>query len=375
MKKPQRHLPTIIFCAFIAVMLILFIVLPKQEYSSSEKRYLAEPPKASAKNIFSGKFESEFEKYINDHTAFRPFWVGLNSYYEYLMGENGKNGYYLCKNGYIVTDPTEQNKLDTNIEIVKELKEKTNIDTKVLIAPSTGYICDDILPNNHLKYNDDEMFDKIQSELKESDIEFIDIRDKFKDEYKNGNQLYYKTDHHWTSYGAYTAYTCLSDSLEYSANKIDAYTIDSINNFYGTTYSSSGFWFTSPDKLEVWDKDTKTNVYITDGPKEITNDNCFFRDNLDGDDQYTVFLDGNHPYYRLTNENAQNDEHLLIIKDSFAHSLTPFISDHYKDITMIDMRYYKESVSKLIEKENIDKVLYIYSIDNFATDGDIAFIE
>lgn len=373
--KILKRLPMIIFIAFIGIMLLLFIFLPKKEYSPSEKRYLAEAPEFSSSSFFSGKFGEEFEKYLSDHTALRNFWVGLNSYYDYLSGNNGKNGYYLCKNGYIITDPCEKNKLETNLEVIKEFYNKTNIDTSLLVVPSTGYICDDILPNKHLTYNDDDIFTDITLSLENTNINLIDIRNRFKEEYKSEKQLYYKTDHHWTSLGAYTAYKELGDVFAFSPNRESSYNISSIDNFYGTAYSSSGYWFTKPDTLEVWDNNKNCEVTIIDGANTINNDSCFFKDNLDGDDQYTVFLDGNHPYTKIINPSSDNNNKLLIIKDSFAHCLTPFLVDHFKEITMIDMRYYKEKVSDLINKEDFNNLLYVYSIDNFCTDGDLAWLE
>lgn len=372
--KIAKRLPMVVFTGFIGIMLLLFIILPKEDYSPSEKRYLAELPELTAKSFFSGEFGEKFEKYLSDHTAFRKLYVGINSYYDYLCGNNGKNGYYLSENSYIITDPTKTDKLENNIEILNEFYDTTKTNTYIVIAPSTGYICDDLLPKNHLPYKDDMIFQKIQENLN-PEITFVDIREIFKNTYQNSVQLYYRTDHHWTSEGAYTAYTALSEKLNINPYDKKDFEISSISNFYGTTYSSSGFWLIQPDTLEVWDLKTINDVYIKDGSNEITGKSCFFRDNLSTDDQYTVFLDGNHPYTRIKTDKAEIDEKILIIKDSFAHSLTPFLSNHYKDITMIDMRYYKDEVSALVQEENFNKIIYIYSADNFSTDGDLAWLE
>ena len=372
--KILKRLPMIIFCAFIGIMLLLFILLPKEDYSPSEKRYLADTPQFTFQSFFSGEFGEEFEEYLSDHTAFRKFFVGLNSYYDYLTNNNGKNGYYLCADGYIVTDPTTTEKLMPNIEMLNDFYDISKKDTTLIIAPSTGYICDDILPKNHLPYRDDECFEIIHENLNEN-IDFVDLRDTFKQEYQNGSQLYYKTDHHWTSTGAYTAYRKLCENLSLTPTDRSSYTVTSIDDFYGTTYSSSGYWLVQPDVLEVWDSQNNASVSITDSGKTVEQNSCFFYGNLEGDDQYTVFLDGNHPYTKIVNDKAENGDRVLIIKDSFAHCLTPFLSDNYKEITMIDLRYYKEQVSTLIENENIDRVIYIYSLDNFATDTNLAWLE
>ena len=376
MKKAYKALPAFIFVIFIFAMLILFLVLPKSKYSSSEKRYLSDMPKFSSSTLFSGEFGEKFETYLSDHTAFRNFYVGLNAYYNLALGNNGSCGIYNCKNNYLVNDPCEYDRLSTNLDVIKEFAENTDIDTTVLIAPSTGYICSDILPKNHLTYNDDKLFELINKKL--SSTHFADIRNAFKSEYENGNQIYYKTDHHWTSYGAFVAYKELSDYLGYTANEKAIYDITSYDDFYGTTYSSSGFWLTPADKIEVWDNksnDSYITTTITDGANTIEQDDMFFYDHLTEDDKYPVFIDGNHPLTVIKNTNADSDKNLLIIKDSFAHSLTPFLADHYSTITLVDMRYYKDKVSKLIEDNNYDQILFLYSIDNLSTDTDLVWLE
>lgn len=377
MKKFLKALPAIIFSLFIALMLILFIALPKASYSETEKRYLAQAPKFTFDSFFSGKFGEEFETYLCDHTAFRTTWVGLNAYYNLAVGNNGADGIYHCNNGYLINDPCDSSKLHSNIEVIKEFADKISTDTTVLIAPSTGYICSDVLPKNHREYHDDELFTDMESTLSSS-AHFVDVREAFKKEYQDGKQIYYKTDHHWTSEGAYTAYKELSKELSYTPIDKSEYEITSYDGFYGTTYSSSGFWYTKPDTLEVWDNkanDGHIHIEIQDGADTIESDDMFFYSHLNESDMYPVFSDGNHPYTKITNNSKDASGKLLIIKDSFAHSFAPFVADHFEETVMLDMRYYKQSVSKFVEQENFDKVLVLYSIDNLATDTDIAWLE
>lgn len=376
-KKMSAFLPSLVFIIFIGVMTVLFFALPKKEYSSSEKRYLSEFPTLTSETFFSGDFGEEFEKYLSDHTAFRNFYVGLNSYYNLALQNPLSNGIYHCDNGYLVNDPPDTVRLSTNIDVIAEFAQKHDIPATMVMAPSSGYIMDDILPNKHIKYNDDELFEDADSTLSQGSVHFVDIRDTLKSAYKNGTQVYYKTDHHWTSEGAYLAYTQLSDALDFEANKKSDYTIDVYDDFYGTTYSSSGYWLTKPDTIELWQKNGERDitVEITDNGETTTHDSLFYLDNLKEDDKYPVFLDGNHPYTVIKNNSVKNDKKLLVIKDSFAHTLVPFLADHYSEIVMIDMRYYKQSVSELIEETGFDQILFAYSIDNLSTDADIAWLE
>ena len=366
MKKVYKCLPAIIFVGFIVAMLVLFLVLPKKEYSSSEKRYLQQAPAFSFSSLISGDFGEDFEKFLSDQTAGRNFWVGLSAYYNYCIGNNGSSGIYLCRDGYLVNDP-------------EEFAEKCPVDTTVMIAPSTGYVCDDILPAVHQAYKDDEQFEEMKAALPDAD--FVDIRELFKSTYDNGaNQIYYKTDHHWTAKGAYTAYTALAEPLGFTAKPESDYEVTEYPDFYGTTYSSSGFWLTDPDTIEVWDshahdEQSSVSVTITDGDEVIEQDGMFFYDHLEEDDKYPIYLDGNHPYTMIRNDAASSDEKLLVVKDSFAHSLVPFLADHFSEIIMVDLRYYTSPVSALIENEEIDRVLVLYSIDNLATDTNLGWLQ
>ena len=227
----------------------------------------------------------------------------------------------------------------------------------------------------HKQYRDDEMFDLIQDTLEKAT--FVDIRDTFKSEYQAGNQMYYRTDHHWTAYGAYTAYRALAGELGYTPHEKTDYTVTEHPDFYGTTYSSSGFWLTQPDTIEVRDNPTNDNsvkTAITDGETTEQAD-MFYPAHLEEDDKYPIYLDGNHPYTVITNPKADSDKKLLVVKDSFAHSLVPFLADHYSEIIMVDLRYYRFPVSELIESEGIDQVLVLYSIDNLATDDNVGWLE
>ena len=378
MKKSKlRLVPMFVFIVFVGVLTVLFFVLPKKEYSSSEKRYLQEAPAFSFESLFSGEFGDKFETFLSDQFPFRNFWVGLSSYYQYAIGNNGSTGIYLCKNDYLVNDPCDSSRLSVNMDVIEEFSAKHgDIPTTVLIAPSTGYICSDVLPVVHKEYKDDEYFEMFSEKIQSAG--FVDVRESFKKEYESGKQIYYKTDHHWTACGAYTAYRELSSALGFMPNTEEAYEKTSYDGFYGTTYSSSSFWLTPADTIEVWQNhahDGKVKVTITEGETVTEHDDLFFYSHLEEDDKYPIYLDGNHAFETIENTAASSDEKLLVIKDSFAHSLVPFLSDHYASITMVDMRYYKQSVTELMEKEGFDRVLFIYSVDNLATDTDLVWLD
>ncbi len=377
--KIGKYIPAVVFLIFIYGMALWFLFSPKTDYSSSEKRYLQKFPEVNAEKLLSGEFGSEFETFFADQFPQRNTWVGLNAYTALAEGNNGASGVYNCKNGYLINKPVStDNNLDKNISAVADFAKSIDAPTTVMLVPSTGYIVDDVLPTFHDKYNDDEDISKISSTLSKDKIGFVDLRERFKSEYKNGSQLYYKTDHHWTTKGAYTGYQELCKAL--GVTPIDDSTLkkDSYPNFYGTTYSSSGFWLTPPDNIEIWSNPNNSSknisVKITEGSNVKTSGSMYFTDHLKEDDKYPVFIDGNHALTEITNTNAKNGT-ILLIKDSFSHSLAPFLAENYSKVVLVDLRYYKESVSQLVSTYNPEQVVVLYGIDNLATDTDIVWLK
>lgn len=377
--KIGKYIPAVVFLIFIYGMALWFLFSPKTDYSSSEKRYLQKFPDANVEKVLSGEFGSEFETFFADRFPQRNTWVGINAYTTLAEGNNGASGVYNCKNGYLINKPVStDNNLDKNVGAVVDFAKTIDAPTTVMLVPSTGYIADDVLPTFHDKYNDDEDISRISSTLSKDKIGFVDLRERFKSEYKNGSQLYYKTDHHWTTKGAYTGYQELCKAL--GITPIDDSTLkkDSYPDFYGTTYSSSGFWLTPPDNIEIWsnpkNSDKNISVKITEGANVKTSGSMYFTDHLKEDDKYPVFIDGNHALTEITNTNAKNGT-ILLIKDSFSHSLAPFLAENYSKVVLVDLRYYKESVSQLVSTYNPEQVVVLYGIDNLATDTDIVWLK
>lgn len=378
MRKKRALMPMIVFLVFIFAMPVTFFVLPKKDYSSLEKRYLEEFPDTDIDSVLDGEFKEQFESFFADHFPMRNMWVGVNAYSNLAEGNNGAGGVYNADDGYLINEPvSEDNRIDKNLRAVTKLKQNNDdIDFTFLLVPSTGYILKDKLPFIHKEYKDDEYFNHIKTTLKNNDIQFVDLRSRFKSETQSGNQLYYRTDHHWTTLGAYTAYNQLMNTMGKTPAKKSSFKIERYPGFYGTTYSTSGFWLNMSDDIEVWKNpknENKIKIDITEGGETKTYNSLFFPKHLEEDDKYPVFVDGNHALETITNDNVKSGS-VLVIKDSFAHSMTPFLAENYHTVTMVDPRYYKAPVSALIKNGNYDEVLVICGLDNFATEREFGTI-
>ncbi len=392
-KNILKALPTFVFCGFIFTFMILWIVLPKESVSQQEKRELAKFPELNAETLTNGSFQKNLDTYLSDHTPARSFFVGLNADFALLSGRNGyngislhydnendKKGHYsdsdciaLGKDNYLFPKPAGGEFLEKNAEYIKEFAEDTDIPVFMSVIPSSGCINSDKLPLNHPDYQDNDKIDMVKNMVGDS-LTFIDVRSLLKSK-ASDKQLYYRTDHHWTAAGAYECYSLFGQYLNYSPVSEDSFEKEVIDGFYGTSYARAAMWFVPPDTLELWHrKDQKENtvtVTLHDGPEmDRTEQGYFFRDKLNKDDKYEVYLDGNHPITRIVNDNVTGGK-LFLVKDSYSHTIAPFLSQNFHEVVMIDLRYYHGSVSAMAEKEHADAVMILYSLTNLSEGNEI----
>ncbi len=368
--KPHlRYLPAAFFCLFLLAMMLLFFLLPKKDVSPEEKRVLQAVPQFSWNNLKDGSFGRDTENYLSDHFVGRTFFVGLNAYYDLYTGRNGANGVYKARDGYLIQTPIrlDHESLQKNLIRFADFAQKTGIPTRLLTVPSTGYILEDKLPPAHVSYHDGEILEQVSASLR-GKISLINPASLFFSQSDTGRPLYYKTDHHWTSYGAYLAYTQFCIAAGIAPIPESDFQIETHSGFYGTTYSRSGLWLEAPDDIELWKPSGSRRVQIEENNRiAIEQDGLFFREHFSETDQYPVFLDGNHSLVRIQNPEGGGKK-LLLIKDSFAHCFAPFLSAHYGEIIMVDLRYYHAPLSDLVEKEGIDETLFLYGIANLVSD-------
>ena len=377
--KIIQFLPSAVFCMIILLIPVLYLAIPDSDFSALEKRKLSQFPKPTLDTVFSGEFGKDFETYLNDQMPLRTFFVGTNAYYDQLVGRNGLNGIYRAKDDYLMVTPVKDvPTLDNNLKYIGEFVDTMDVPSYVCVVPTAGYIYNDELPLNHYEYNDDELIDKIENSFsKYPRTTFVNIVDDFK-ELSKSEQLYYRTDHHWTSEGAYECYKLLGNAMGFEPTAEDNFEKEVYNGFYGTNYSKSALWFTPGETLEIWDNTKRPQgsieMYITEGGEVSVSDKLFYRENLDTTDQYTAFLDGNHALVTIKNSNAKSDKKLLVLRDSYSHCLAPFLADNYSEIVLADVRYYLNPVSDIVKNENIDEILLMYSLDSIVNSTDLGGI-
>ncbi len=374
--KKIKHIVSGIFVIFVFSFAILLVFMPKQEFSQNEKKVLSAFPRFSTEALFDGTWFKNIENYVSDHFPFREAFVGINSYFNMITGRNGTNGVYKCSDGYLIAAPNQLDvdRMNTNIRRASGFTEKLGLPTTVMLVPSAGYVLEEKMPENHLPYNDEVIFNEVMTKL--TNVDFVDLRVPFTEETKKGNQLYFKTDHHLDTNGSYVMYKefCEAKGLSF----VDGFEEkEKLEDFYGTNYSKSGLWLEKPDTVEIWHSANNYDydVLIDDITQQESSDSLYFYKHDENMDKYPVFLDGNHALVTIKNNSVQNGKKLLIVKDSYAHCFATFLCENYEEICLVDLRYYIKSISQLAQTQGSTEVLFLFGAENFASIQNFAFLK
>ena len=324
----------LLFALFLALMPLLFLLLPKQELSAREKRYLAPAPVFGWEELISGRFAEEAEAYAADHLPGRDDLVGLDALCELVSGD---------------------------------FAEASPVPVDLMLVPSAGYWMGDVLPALADPYPDDAILDAAYAAA-DGALLPVDLRPVFA---ASGDPaaLYYRTDHHWTAAGAYRAAAHYLESLGREALPPERYTVTETPDFRGTAWSRAALWFLPGEELALWDSGGDFTVENREDPGAHAG--LFYPEHLTEEDKYPVYLDGNHSLVRVCNRDPAAQGRLLVIRDSFASCFGCFLADAFEEIVLLDLRYYRSPVSELLAEEDFDRVLVLYNVGNFMTDSNL----
>lgn len=365
---------SITFSVIVIVLVLANIFSGSASFSDEENRMLSQRPEPNYFNIFSGRYESDFESYINDQFPARTFYTRIKTTADVVTGKVESNNVYLCYNGYLIEKfqrPSKKSVKSTADLFKNFAKTHAGIKSYVLTVPTAASIMKSKLPLNAPDGHQDEYINNIYSLLKRSGVYTIDVRDKFKKLASKGTQLYYHSDHHWTSIGAYIAFLLTAKKMGLKVNKKKHKASIVKNDFKGMLASKSGFYMCRSDNIDVYLPDNNTPVSIlTYVDKQEKTTSYYKSANLNKKDAYTVFTNGNHPLIKIRTS-ADNNNSLLIIKDSYANCFIPFIAPYFKDTAVIDPRYYFNDIEKLINEQKITHVLFLYNANTLSADKNL----
>ncbi|WP_113674596.1 DHHW family protein [Vallitalea guaymasensis] len=355
------------FIVFVVTINVLNLVTEDKHFSEAENRILAKQPSLTWKSIKNGRFTQRFEDYVTDQFIFRDFWVGLKSDSERLLLKQDNNDVFFGKDDYLLEDfikPKEEI-IDRNIANINYYASKLkDMKTYVLFPPTSIKVNENRLPPFATPYDELLTINKMKNNL--LNVDFVDVYQSLKD--KNDQYLYFRTDHHWTMRGAYYAYEVLGKEMGIKPIPMNEFDTKIVTEeFYGTLYSKANNYHIKPDYIEVFTPAHKTNVQVDYVSENKSSNSLYEEKHLDTKDKYSYFLDGNHPIVTIKSD-VSNGRKLMIFKNSYAHCLIPFLANHYEEIHILDLRFYKMNVYDYISEKNITETLFLYDILNFSKD-------
>ncbi|MDO5560847.1 MAG: DHHW family protein [Oscillospiraceae bacterium] len=371
MKKKQHIISTILFLIIIFVFPVTLLVSKKTEFSDIENRKLQKAPSFSFDSWFSKSFMTNTESYIADHFPGRTGWVKTKIKTQLMLGKTELNGIYITDKRLIehIEEPDYTN-ADISVAAINDFAEKTGVPAYVVIAPTSGGIYADTLGKNAPQYSQKEIINHIyaQAGQKVSVIDIYDLLYATRDDY-----IYYRTDHHWTSLGAYYAYNYVIQKLGFTPIAYSKYNIEhASSDFLGTYYSKTLYTDIQADTIDIYtynDGKSVTSCTVSTGNQEKTYDDIYFRENLQKKDKYTTYLGPNVPVINIRT-NLESDKKILIFKDSYANSFVPFLTQHYSQITVADMRYI-QNYRDYFDPSDFSQILFLYNATTFCDDDNI----
>jgi hypothetical protein len=364
------------FCLVIFGVAGLHFVTKDNSFSESENRVLAQFPKLSVATITDGSFMKDFETYLTDQFPFRDGIISLKTFADRMIGKNEENGVYIGKNGYLFETQTALDKkhIKQLAEAVKEFRNKhQSLETAFVLVPNSSYVYSEYLPDYLEVESQRKLISDVHKLIDDDSILWPAAAKILKDN-ADDTQLYYKTDHHWTTRGAYLLFKeiAISWGLEKDEKSIDDkfefYEIS--HSFEGTLSSTSGVHDVQ-DTVEICLPEKSEGSYVANfessGDKTAS---LFFKDKLKQKNHYEVFLGGNYDKVIISTVSTSKRS-LLLIKDSYANCMIPMLTPYFSKIVVIDPRYLTDSLDSIIKENDFSHMMYLYNANTLFEDNSL----
>ena len=379
----HRHSIAIVVCfvLLISITSIAFWLIPDKSFSARENRALQTLPRFDRDKLFSGALSSAYNDYFADQFVARDLLVTLKGGLELLSGKGENNGILMGNGGQLAkrlfstaradgdaaedSDVIDQEHLKNAAKGINRAAENADVPFAVFLTGRTADVAASafLYPTNA----SDKMLQTLRENVCEN-VNYLDLVPTYRERYESGEYVYYRTDHHWTTLGAYYAYCDILKAFGMENHIIPAANFQKetvATNFWGTFASASGFHFVPSDTVELWFLGNEDDFLVTADGRAL--DGGFYnRAHLAGNDKYSVFLDGTHDVVTITKKDGQNRPTLAVFKDSFANSVAPFLAQHF-DLVLYNLsspRTDYTDVTAYTKACNADAALVLYTLGN-----------
>ena len=375
LKKILKYPVVLAFFLFIFLFTAVDLVKPDREYSEFENKYLTQRPEFTLASFLNNEWTSKYETYLNDQFVLRDDWITLKSICESMLLKIENNGIAYGADDYLFEKFTTLAG-DSLAQFERNVGyEKTFIDTygetvpiTFTIIPNAYMILPEKLPEGLTQVDQAAYTAPIYEAVgdKAQVVDFTGALTAHKDDY-----IFYRTDHHWTTLGAYYAYAAYVESLGMEPVALDSLSGIEVPDFYGTYFSKAKKFDAVADTITYYP--IADAGVIIDGQEA---DGYYDLSKFEVRDKYAAFLRGNNGYTVIKSgvrevPEGQEPSKILVIKDSYANSFVPFLLYNFDEVHVVDLRYSAVSMKELLSTENFDQVLLMYNFMNLVTDTNL----
>lgn len=370
-RRTERTLASM-FLVFLAVFCLINLFKGDKTYSESENRMLTQRPEFSLASLADGQFMTDMESYVADQFFLRDQWISLKLLEDMSIGKREINGVYIGKKEHLmeVLDTPDQEALDENLTAIRDFADRhSDRNTVMTLVPNSAYILTQYIPTNAPVRDQSEDIAYVQKAVGDS-LHYMDLTETMASH--RDEEIYYRTDHHWTSLGARYVFEALQESLGIDASGQEYTVYPVTHEFSGTLASKSGYDKVY-DTIEIYVPQSGNTEYVVNYTDEQRKSaSLYVSSALEQKDKYEVFFGGNYSRIDISTPSTENTKNLLIFKDSYANCFVPFLIPYYRNIILVDPRYYYDEIESLIQEEEITDILFLYNVNTFMTDNSLA---
>ena len=404
MKKILQYPIAVLFALFISVFFLVDVFNSDRAFSEFENTSLAQKPAFSWSSFVDGSFGSKYVKYINEQFLGRDNWISMKAVADMGLGRIESHGvtygddHYLMEKLEIVEDQNYPANAGTNIVKQTSLDRSNGMVSSFLqmydqpitfsLVPNSYAILEDEVPTGFPGADQQAYTQQIYQTLSEADdqleiVDFSDALSQHKDEY-----IYYRTDHHWTTLGAYYAYVAYCEQKGLTPVSLEELKENKVEDFYGTFYSKAKRPSQPADTITWYDVDVDEFAFVAnlqqdkqlaqlgevvqeDGLELLRVDGMMDRRKFEVRDKYAAFMWGNSGYVKIKSSHNLNHQEgktsrLLLFKDSYANSMIPYLTYNYDEIIVVDLRYMAKSTKELMQEE-FDDIFVMYNFSTYVS--------
>lgn len=413
-KKFLREYPLLlIFTVIMGGLFFLDLCFTSNPYSELENRRLKQKPAFSLEALWENRYTKDYEEYVNDQFVGRDGWITLKSVFESALGKTENNGVVYGADHYIYNklfDPSlgesRQNgagfggdgtdtpalpvvnaaQLRRNVNFLNTFAVSYEGHVTAAIAPNSYGILPEGVPAGLPNVDQAEAIGEVYRQLTGEDLTRLDLLAPLR-RAATERQVSYRTDHHWTTEGAWVGYRayCESRGLPYVTLEELAPCRREEQGFLGTYYNKSKNFGVVPDTL-VW-YDIPVEDVTIDGERVVLQpdgsrvevEGIYQREKFSTRDKYAAFLYGNNglTVIKTGNNKARREgevSRVLLIKDSYGNCFAPFLTYSYDEVWVADLRNMTFKVSEVVAENQFDDVLVLYNFDTFQEDRNFSRI-